>query len=137
LAQNARVPLRAGIDLVAVATVEESLRAHGDRYLERVFTERERRDCGGDAARLAARFAAKEAVMKVLRPGEEQLPWREIEVIRNEDGSVDLAVTGRAAELAAVTGIQGFAVSLTHEAGYASAVVVAELDGRRDDRPDP
>jgi holo-[acyl-carrier protein] synthase len=120
--------LRVGIDLVAVASIAESIRAHGDRYLRRIFTERELADCDGAPERLAARYAAKEATLKVLRPGpQDSIPWNEIEVVRNPAGWVDLALSGRAAALAAVTGIGGLSVSLTHEAAYASAVVIAEF----------
>ncbi len=63
------MPLRVGIDTVEVAAVEAAIAAHGDRYLERVYTPREVADCNGDAERLAARFAAKEATFKALRAG--------------------------------------------------------------------
>lgn len=120
-----------GIDLVSVQSVEESVRTHGERYLERVYTEREVSECstsaGVDSERLAARFAAKEAALKVLRPQGEGISWRAIEVRRDPLGWVDLELTGRAAALAARTGLTGFAVSLTHEAGLASAVVVSEV----------
>jgi holo-[acyl-carrier protein] synthase len=126
------VPVRVGIDLVAVESVRASLREHGDRYLARVYTEQEVADCGGadgpDAERLAARFAAKEAALKVLRPAGGGVSWHAIEVIRDEAGWADLKVTGAAAELARQAGIVAFAVSLTHEGAYASAVVVAELE---------
>jgi holo-[acyl-carrier protein] synthase len=122
------VPFRVGIDLVAVAGVAEAIREHGDRYLARLFSEREQADCAGAPERLAARYAAKEAVLKVLRPGpDDSVPWNEIEVVRDPAGWVELSLSGRAAELAAVTGIGGFSVSLTHEDGYASAVVIAEI----------
>ena len=106
------MPIRVGIDLVAADSVEQSLRAaHGERYLERVYTERELGECrtsiGLDAERLAARFAVKEAAMKVLRPTEhDAVPWTEIEV-RHADASdaVEVELSGRAAELAAASGI--------------------------------
>jgi len=83
---------RVGIDLVSVDTVRESIREHGDRYLERIYTEAELRDCLGAEGtvpeRLAARFAAKEATIKVLRPTDEPIPWHDIEVIRHPSGSV-------------------------------------------------
>lgn len=129
------VPGRVGIDLVAVESVREALAAHGDRYLRRVFTPREAEDClgpdGHDASRLAARFAAKEATLKVLRPGSMGLALTAIEVIRHEDGSVELGLTGTAAELARAAGLEEFALSLTHEGAYAAAVVLAQ-QGLRD-----
>ncbi|MEA2126927.1 MAG: holo-[acyl-carrier protein] synthase [Solirubrobacteraceae bacterium] len=118
--------LRVGIDTVEVAAVEAALAAHGDRYLERVYTPREVADCGGSAERLAARFAAKEATLKALRASDGGVPWPSVEVLRDPAGFTDLALTGRAAALAAEAGISELAVSLTHEAGLASAVVVAE-----------
>jgi holo-[acyl-carrier protein] synthase len=130
------VAIRVGIDLVSVAEVAESVREHGDRYLERIYTERELDDCGGDHERLAARFAAKEAAIKALRPGDEAVPWREIEVVRAPSGAVELALHGRAAALAAEALVLGFAVSLTHQSGLASAVVIAELEtGGREQAP--
>jgi holo-[acyl-carrier protein] synthase len=119
---------RVGHDLVAVASVAEAIAEHGDRYLARLFTARERADCGVAPDRLAARFAAKEATLKLLRPGpSDSVPWTEIEVVRDPSGWVELELHGRAAALAAVSGIVGFSVSLTHEAKFASAVVIAEF----------
>jgi holo-[acyl-carrier protein] synthase len=124
------VPFRVGIDLVAAVTVAEALAEHGERYLARVYSEREVADCGGpeapDALRLAARFAAKEAAMKVLRVGDAAVPFAAIEVVRGPDGAPELALHGAAAALAAAAGLRSFAVSLTHEHEYASAVVLAE-----------
>ncbi len=123
------MPLRVGIDLVAVESVEESVRVHSSRYLQRVYTDREVGDCrtadGVDPERLAARFAAKEAALKVLRPRAGGIPWRAIEVRRHEAGWVELELSGAAAALAAEAGLDDFAVSLSHEGGFASAVVVA------------
>jgi holo-[acyl-carrier protein] synthase len=138
------MPVRVGIDLASVDAVRDSIESHGARYLERVFSERELSDCGSTAAspeatadsephagvdpeRLAARFAAKEATLKVLRARDHAVPWRDIEVRREPSGSVELLLTGRAATLAEHAGITDLALSLTHEQGLASAVVVAEL----------
>jgi holo-[acyl-carrier protein] synthase len=104
------VPIRVGIDLVAVDAVQQSLRAaHGKRYLERVYTEREVEDCrtsaGVDPERLAARFAAKEATIKVLPVGDEGLALTTIEVCREPSGRVHIELSGRAAELAADAGV--------------------------------
>jgi len=126
--------MRVGIDLVSIASVRESIREHGARYLERVYTPDELRDCHTDqgvvAERLAARFAAKEATIKVLRPADEAIPWSSIGVMHHSSGSVSVELSGRAAELAAETGLSDFALSISHEAEYASAVVIAEQDLR-------
>ncbi|HWH96320.1 MAG TPA: holo-ACP synthase [Baekduia sp.] len=119
------MPLRVGIDLVKAATVREALAEHGDRYLRRVYTEAEIVQCGDDPLRLAARFAAKEAAMKVLRPGaDDAVPWAAIEVLRDAHGVPGLTLHGPAAALARSAGLSDFAVSLTHEDEYAAAVVV-------------
>ncbi|HWT95715.1 MAG TPA: holo-ACP synthase [Solirubrobacteraceae bacterium] len=130
------MPVRVGIDLVRVEDVEDSINRHAERYLERVYTGRELADCrsehGVQAERLAARFAAKEAAIKVLRPDGEAVPWLDIEVRREPGGWVELELARRAAGLAERAGVASLAVSLTHESGYASAVVIAELrDGCR------
>ncbi|MCW3000777.1 MAG: acpS [Conexibacter sp.] len=124
------MPLRVGIDLVSTSTVAGALAAHGEHYLRRIYTEREIADCGGldapDPLRLAARFAAKEAAMKALRVGDAAVPFASIEVVHGADGAPELELHGAAAEVAAASGLTAFAVSLTHEDAYASAVVVAE-----------
>jgi holo-[acyl-carrier protein] synthase len=76
---------------------------------------------------LAARFAAKEATIKVLRPGNDAIPWTDIEVTRQASGWVELRLTGAAATLATDAGITDLALSLTHEHGTACAVVIAEI----------
>ena len=122
--------IRVGLDLVAVASIDVSLQAtYRDRYLDRVYTEQEVLDCqsasGLDAERLAARFAAKEATLKVLPAADEGLSLRTIEVRREPSGRVYLELTGRALELATEAGVIDLALSLTHEGGFAAAVVVA------------
>jgi holo-[acyl-carrier protein] synthase len=126
------MPLRVGIDLVSVEQVRESLATHGESYLKRLYSERELEDCTGDsgvdAQRLAARFAAKEATLKVLRPAPEQaVPWQAIELRRDPAGWVELALSGSAAELAQAAGMRDLAVSIAHEQGFATALVVAEV----------
>ena len=115
-----------GIDLVRTAEVREAIRCHGRRYLERVYTDEELRDCEGSAERLAARFAAKEATMKALGRDDEPLPWRSIGVHRDASGCPSLDLHGPAAELAHRRGLTTLAVSLTHEGALAGAVVLAE-----------
>lgn len=106
------------------------------RSLERTPTMRERLFTGVEldyaAARpdpvpsLAVRFAAREAVMKSLGLGLGAFGFHEVWVERAESGAPSLAVTGRAAELASVAGVQRWHLSLTHSALVAVAYVVAE-----------
>jgi holo-[acyl-carrier protein] synthase len=121
--------IRVGADVVAVHQVAESVETFGDRYLSRVYTAHELDSSTGApavrAASLAARFAAKEATIKVLRPAGHQPDWRSIEVRRHSEGWCTMALTGHAAALADQAGVADLAVSLTHEGDVAAAVVVA------------
>lgn len=128
------MPVRVGFDLLSVAAVEEELQARTrDRYLARVYTDQEVADCTTDsvvnAERLAARFAAKEATIKVLPHSEVGFLLTEIEVVRAPSGKVDIALSGDAHQRAQSAGIVELSVSLTHESGMAGAVVVAEYGG--------
>jgi len=116
-----------GIDLTSADAVADSLRDHGERYLERVYTEREIRDCASESGRLAARFAAKEATMKALRRDDEAIPWTSIGVRLDGAGRPSLELTGAAAALARRRAAGDLAVSLTHEGQFAAAVVIADL----------
>lgn len=127
------MPIRVGVDLVSVESIADSLRDHGERYVERVFTAREAADCmtptGLSVSGLAARFAAKEAAFKALRmPREMGMPWQAIEVIRDPQGWLELRLSGAAAEFAASQRVLSLAVSVTHEEAFACAVVVAEIE---------
>jgi holo-[acyl-carrier protein] synthase len=114
-----------GIDVVGADEVNEALSAYGQRYLKRVYTNRELRESGGDALKLAARFAAKEATIKALRPRDEAVPWRSIELRDGGDSEPELGLAGAAAELAARAGIAELSVSLGERPAAATAVVVA------------
>jgi holo-[acyl-carrier protein] synthase len=123
-----------GLDLASVEAVETSISLHAERYLRRVYTSRELSDCRNadgtpNARRLAARFAAKESTMKVLRVADEALPWRSIGVCSDGCGRPAIELTGDAEELASSRGIKTLALSLTHEGPFAAAVVVAEFGG--------
>jgi holo-[acyl-carrier protein] synthase len=128
--------LRVGTDLVPVSHVADSVARFGDRYVGRVYTAHEVSCCQGTptavAAGLAARFAAKEATIKVLRPVDHQPDWRSIEIRRDPAGWCGVHLTDGAARLAREQGISNLAVSLTHEAGMAAAVVVAVCDGDKE-----
>ncbi len=114
-----------GVDVVDVARFALAL-TRRPRIVERLFTEGEQRDGRGRAERLAARFAAKEAVMKSLGVGLGSVPWRSIEVVKERSGQPRIALHGAAAELAQRRGVAEVLVSLTHSDLSAIAVVVAE-----------
>ena len=126
---NTKTSIRVGTDVVDVRQVAESVDSFGSRYLQRIYTDHELHSCAGTprvrAASLAARFAAKEAAIKVLRPVGHQPDWRSVEVRRHTDGWCTMALSGHAADLADEAGIAELAVSLTHEGDVAAAVVVA------------
>lgn len=124
-------PLRVGLDLVEIHRVRESIDRHGERFLQRLFSDDEiayassSADPGQRAERLAARFAAKEAAIKAFGLSETGVGWRDIEVRRRADGACHLSLHGRAARHAADLGVRDIALSLSHDGGYAAAVVTA------------
>jgi holo-[acyl-carrier protein] synthase len=113
-----------GIDMTDVEEVRETMRVHGERYLERVYTDDERRDCGTSARRLAERFAVKEATMKALA-SPERLPWHSVAVGRDPAGQPAVVLSGRAAQLARERGVRQVALSFSGVASHAVAVVLA------------
>ena len=121
--------LRVGLDVSSVPEMAEAVARFGSRYTERLFTPHELASCPGDpgvaAGGLAARFAAKEAMLKVLRPEGARPEWRSIEVRRHPSGWCDLVLHDRAALLAKEAGVRMLALSLTHEGEVAAAIVVA------------
>jgi holo-[acyl-carrier protein] synthase len=117
--------VRIGCDVADVEDVHNSLAAFGDRYLRKVFTTREINDCQGRnrAHRLAARFAAKEAVIKAFAEPDMAFPWREIEVTR--DGPLPrLQLSGTLAEHAQHQGWTSSSLSLSHADCHAMALIL-------------
>jgi holo-[acyl-carrier protein] synthase len=119
--------IRVGVDLVSVSRVAESLSRFGERFAARLFTDGERAYAAQapalTAERLAARFAAKEAVVKALGLSETGASWRDIEVHRTDGGQCELRLHGPLAPLAASSEL---ALSLSHEGDLAAAVVVVQ-----------
>jgi holo-[acyl-carrier protein] synthase len=119
-----------GIDLVDLERLRALLESDREAFVTRIFTDAERAYCESRTIPLtsfAARFAAKEAVMKCLRTGwSSGVGFRQIEVLRSEAGDVRVALSGRAAEVAAALGIARIHLSLSHTSGQAVAMAVAE-----------
>lgn len=116
-----------GIDVVLVDRFSTAV-ARTPLLLDRLFTADERRTRSGNprsAESLAARFAAKEAVAKALG-APRGLAWHDCEIVPDADGRPWLIVTGTVAEAATQLGITRWHLSLSHDGGIASAMVVAE-----------
>lgn len=115
-----------GIDIVRVERIRRTLGRFGARFLERILTPAEAAHVRGRPESLAGRWAAKEAVSKVLGLGVRGVGWREIEVLPNRRGKPLVFLYGRAEARAAAIGLRGLEVSLTHSREYAMAVAVGE-----------
>lgn len=124
------VELRHGVDIVEVKRIAEMFAEHGDAFWARCFTAAEREYCEQSKKRCyehaAARFAAKEAVMKALGTGlADGLSWTNVEVVRDERGAPVVNLTGQAIAASRQLGIRHWAISLSHTENYAVASVIA------------
>ena len=120
-----------GIDLVDVERIEDMLERHGTRFIERCFTVREQMYCesspGSRSQRYAARFAAKEAVLKALGTGLRYgINFTDIEVRRSSEGAPTVHLAARAAEIAEERGICHWHLSISHAGGFAIASAIGE-----------
>lgn len=119
-----------GIDIAEVQRIRKAIERHGERFLQRVFTDGEIQYCeskANRAERYAARFAAKEAGMKAIGTGwNHGVRWRDFEVTRRPGGRPILLLHGKAAEFAAKLGATNVTLSLTHTAAQAMAQVILE-----------
>jgi holo-[acyl-carrier protein] synthase len=111
-----------GIDIIKVDRIRRSLARFGSRFSQRVLTPTEQRYVRDRPETLAGRWAAKEAVSKVLGLGVRGIGWREIEVERLPTGQPAVRLHGRAARRAQQLGMERIAVSISHEADYAVAI---------------
>jgi holo-[acyl-carrier protein] synthase len=120
-----------GSDTIDIRRIERSIERYGERFLNRIFTETERRKSDGRrqrAASYAKRFAAKEACSKALGTGMHGVAWRDMGVVNLPSGKPTMALTGRAASrLAAMTPPGHRAqidVSITDDYPLAQAIVI-------------
>ena len=118
-----------GIDLVDFGRIEQMLQKHPERFPERVFTAAELADAAkvkNRIEKLAGRFAAKEAVMKLIGTGwRDGISWTDIEVVNNPLGQPIVNITGKVKELADEKGIEQITLSITHTSNIAIASAVA------------
>src|SRR5215212_10262370 len=133
--------LYTGIDLIEIERIARTIDRWGDRFLDRVFTPAELAIYRSRPASLAARWAAKEAVAKLLGVGlrglgaaarpHGALAWTDIEVLSDAQGRPALALHGRAAARARALGLGPIALSLAHTRQHAIASAVAQADQGR------
>ena len=121
-----------GIDLVDFPRLGEVIDRHGDRFINRIFTKREQ--AAADAVKnrfekLAGRFAAKEAVLKMIGTGwRGKIAWTDIEVVNDELGRPVVEISGEVRRIADELGIEQITLSISHTANFAMASVVALRD---------
>lgn len=117
-----------GVDMIEVGRIERAVARWGEAFVGRIFTPAEaaRARSGADRGpRLAARFAAKEAVMKALGVGWRALAWREIEIAHDAAGRPEVRLHGAARRIAEARGITSVLVALSHTHEHAVANAVA------------
>jgi len=124
------VILGTGVDIIECDRVASLIAEHGERFVRRVFTPAEAAYCRGrrrPGEHFAARFAAKEAVLKALGTGwVSGIAWRNVRVERTEAGKPEVTLVGGAAEVAKALGVERVHLSVSHCAAYAVAQAVVE-----------
>jgi holo-[acyl-carrier protein] synthase len=119
-----------GTDLIEVDRIRQSVERYRDKFLNRVYTERESAYAmskNNFAERLAGRFAVKEAGMKAIGTGWRRgVTWKDFEVVNQPGGRPVLRMSGAAEQIAAALGVKRASVSITHTAAVAMAVVILE-----------
>lgn len=118
-----------GIDLVDCPRIEQMIERHGERFVKRVFTDAEQayaRANRNEIEKLAGRFAAKEAILKLIGTGwRGKIAWTDIEIVNNAAGQPEVTVRGEVAKIARELGIEHISISITHTANFAIASAVA------------
>lgn len=119
-----------GIDIVSVSRIKDAEKRWGRRFLDRVFTEREIKYAmlhKSPHSRLAARFAAKEAMTKAMGTGfTGGITWKDIEVLNKDSGRPEIILHGKVREIAESMEVKGIHLSISHDGDYAVAQVVLE-----------
>jgi len=113
-----------GIDIIEIQRIDSAIKRWGGRFLGRIYTQTELDLCGGRTSSLAARFAAKEAVMKVLGTGAKGVGWREIEILADSAGKPLIKLHGQAQVKAKELNLNELSVSLSDTEQYAIAAAI-------------
>ncbi len=123
---------KVGSDICSIKRVEEVYNRYGERFLDRILTAAEKAYALSRPkdfmARVAGRFAAKEATSKVLGTGFSGIGWKDIEVVRMVSGEPTIKLHGRAVAVAERRGLKHFELTMSHEKEYAIAFVLGYGD---------
>ena len=112
-----------GTDIIEISRIQEAVNHGGERFLHRVYTDYEIRQCRKKPSSLAARFAGKEAVIKALGTANKVIQWREIEILSEHNGKPSVNLYGKAQNQAKNLGLDRLEISLSHSKEYAVAFV--------------
>lgn len=121
--------VRCGVDLCDPWRIKRIIERHGDRFIHKIFTEKEIAYCSSRSGSIyhsyAARFAAKEAVMKLLGLGIGKISFKDIEITNDSERRPSVVLHASAREIANALGVIGMDLSLSHEKNMAVAMVMA------------
>lgn len=118
-----------GIDIVQNNRIEELINKYGDRFLKKIYTAKEIEYCQSKnnfVASFAARFAAKEAVLKALGTGMRNNSWHEIEILNDELGKPEVLLNNKTARRAEKIKVRSIFISISHEKKYSIAQIIME-----------
>ena len=130
--QDANMIHGTGVDLIEISRIKNSIQKYSGKFEERVFTSKEIDYCRSKAdpfKHFAARFAAKEAVLKSLGTGmAEGISWKDMEILNQESGQPVLSLSGKGRDIFDSLNLSTIHISMTHDKQYAVAQAIAEMN---------
>ena len=118
--------INVGIDIIEIKRIQNVKSKYPSRFLKKIFTENEIIYCRNRSPQLAARFAAKEAMMKALGTGIRGVGWKDVEVIRYRGQAPQIKLSGRGKKVGERIGLKNTSLSISHSREYAVACVTIE-----------
>lgn len=118
-----------GIDIIKNSRIKNLIEKYGERFLKKIYTDAEIEYCQNKketASSLAARFAAKEAVLKALGTGMRNNSWQEIEILNNKLGKPEVILSEKTKKRAEEIKVKSIFLSISHEKEYSIAQIVME-----------
>ena len=116
-----------GVDIIEIPRIEDAIARWGEKFLRRIYTDLELKLYRRKLPSLAARFAGKEAIMKVLGAGNKGIGWRDIEILSDSTGKPLVSLYNTAQKIASDLGLDGMTITISHSREYAIAFAVGEV----------